>query len=108
MMPLFSLAVLVSGALLIYFWNDLILKKTRLEYAFEAVSAFRKRLPETSGEERDELADALRKAEDDWREAAAAFRGAAARFPGKTLARAMLLEVEKLLTPPPGMEQENL
>ena len=104
MTPLLGIAVLVPVVLLIYFWNDLVLKKARLEYAFEAVSAFRKRLPETSGEEHDELAEALCKAENDWREAAAAFRGATERFPGRTLAGAMKLDVEKLLTPPCGME----
>ena len=105
MTPLLGIVVLVPVVLLIYFWNDLVLKKTRLEDAFEAVSAFRKRLPESSGEEHDELAEALCKAENDWREAAAAFRGATARFPGRTLAGAMKLDVEKLLTPPCGMER---
>lgn len=105
MTSLWGILVLVPVVLAIYVWNALVLKKNRLEYAFQAVSSFRKRLPETSGEEREELAEALRKAEEDWREAAAAFRTAAENFPGAMLVGAMRLDVAKLLIPPPGMER---
>ena len=107
-MPWFGLAVLAVTVLLIYFWNDLVLKKTRVEFCRAAVLLGRKKLAGADGDADASVpaAEALAAAERSYREAAENFRRAVSHTPGRELARAMRLDLAAILAPPDGVSPE--
>ena len=100
MPPWFGIVILLLAVVLIYLWNGLVLRKTRLEFSRAALLLCRKKYDEAAPEDWEEAAGALAEAERSFREAAGNFRKAVSGFPGRELAGLMRIDAEKLLAPP--------